>query len=98
MKVRFHERHTKSEKLLPVAFPPMAVKNGSTGKRTILSNPNWHTTRLRPPRLNALAAHTSCPFREVDVISELATLSMAREVEFWHNDFEIVEGGEVECC
>jgi len=81
----------KSKKLLPIAFPPMAIENSSAGIRTILSDPYQHAAQLRPPRLDAFAAHTTCCFCVVDVAPKLATLPMAREVEFWYNDFPITE-------
>jgi len=92
------ERLTESEKLLPISFPPMAIKDGSASIWTVFSSPYHHAARLGPPRLNPFATHTSRTFGEVNVVSELTALPMAGEVEFWHDDLPISEGGKFECC
>jgi len=95
---RILESLTKSEKLLPVFFPPMIIEDGSASVGAVLSSPYHHTARLGPPRLNPFATHTSRTFSEVDVVSELTALPMAGEVELWHDDPPIIEGGELKCC
>ena len=88
----------KSEKLLPIAFPPMAIKNGSMSVWTIFSGPYHRVAQLGPARLNAFTTHMPCPFGVVNVVPELTTLSVAREMKLWHDNFPISEGGELECC
>jgi hypothetical protein len=87
---------TKAAEFSPVLCAPVVIQNSTPRKGSILSRPYSHGARLCPTALDHLPTHPSSALGKVDVIVELTTFPVTREVKLWHDNSPIREGAELE--